>query len=69
VIDRGCKARVIRDGREVYKGTVEALKRFKDDVKEVRENFECGIKVSNFDDLKTDDTIEAFRIDVIRRTL
>jgi translation initiation factor IF-2 len=69
VIDRGSKARVIRDGREIYKGQVEALKRFKDDVKEVRENFECGIKVSNFDDLKIDDTIEAFRIDVIRRTL
>jgi translation initiation factor IF-2 len=69
IIERGAKARVIRDGREIYKGTIEALKRFKDDVKEVRENFECGIKVSNFDDLKIDDTIEAFRVDVIRRTL
>jgi translation initiation factor IF-2 len=63
------KARVIREGREIYKGRVDALKRFKDDVKEVREGFECGIKVSNFDDLKTDDVIEAYRIDVIRRTL
>jgi translation initiation factor IF-2 len=68
-IERGAKARVFRDGREIYKGTIEALKRFKEDVKEVRENFECGIKIANFDDIKTDDTIEAYRIDVIRRTL
>jgi translation initiation factor IF-2 len=68
-VERGSKARVIREGREIYKGSVDALKRFKDDVKEVREGFECGIKVSNFDDLKVDDTIEAYRIDVIRRTL
>jgi len=68
-IERSAKARVIREGREIYKGAIDALKRFKDDVKEVREGFECGIKVTNFDDLKSDDTIEAYRIDVIRRTL
>ena len=68
-IERGAKARIIREGREIYKGAVDALKRFKDDVKEVREGFECGIKVSNFDDLKVDDVIEAYRVDVIRRTL
>ena len=69
VIERASKARIIREGREIYKGSIEALKRFKDDAKEVREGFECGIKISNFDDLKTDDVIEAYRIDVIRRTL
>jgi translation initiation factor IF-2 len=68
-IERSAKARVFRDGREIYKGAIEALKRFKDDVKEVAQNFECGIKVSNFDDVKVDDTIEAYRVDVIRRTL
>ncbi len=68
-IERSAKARVIREGREIYKGAIEALKRFKDDVKEVAQNFECGIKVTNFDDLKTDDIVEAYRIDVIRRTL
>lgn len=68
-IERAAKTRIIREGREIYKGSIDALKRFKDDVKEVREGFECGIKVSNYDDLKIDDTIEAFRIDVIRRTL
>jgi translation initiation factor IF-2 len=68
-IERASKARILREGREIYKGAIEALKRFKDDVKEVREGFECGIKVTNFDDLKSDDVIEAYRIDVIRRTL
>ncbi|HEV3168216.1 MAG TPA: translation initiation factor IF-2, partial [Isosphaeraceae bacterium] len=68
-MERSAKARLIREGREIYKGTIDALKRFKDDVKEVREGFECGIKISNFDDVKVGDTIEAYRIDVIRRTL
>ncbi len=69
VIERSAKARLIREGREIYKGGIEALKRFKDDAKEVREGFECGIKITNYDDIKTDDVIEAYRIDVIRRTL
>jgi len=69
IIERGAKARLIREGREIYKSQIEALKRFKDDVKEVRENFECGIKISNFDDIKVDDVIEAYRVEVIRRTL
>nr|UXE45576.1 translation initiation factor IF-2 [uncultured bacterium] len=68
-IERSAKARLLREGREIYKGSLEALKRFKDDVKEVREGFECGIKIANFDDLKVDDVIEAYRVDVIRRTL
>jgi translation initiation factor IF-2 len=67
--ERSAKARLLREGREIYKGSIEALKRFKDDVKEVREGFECGIKITNFDDLKVDDVIEAYRVDVIRRTL
>jgi translation initiation factor IF-2 len=69
VIERSAKARLIREGREIYKGGIEALKRFKDDAKEVREGFECGIKITNYDDIKNDDVIEAYRIDVIRRTL
>ena len=68
-IERSAKVRLIREGREIYKGAIEALKRFKDDVKEVRQDFECGIKIANFDDIKADDVIEAYRIDVIRRTL
>jgi translation initiation factor IF-2 len=68
-MERSAKVRLIRDGREIYKGALEALKRFKDDVKEVPQNFECGIKIANFDDVKVDDVIEAYRVDVIRRTL
>ncbi|MGE3821633.1 MAG: translation initiation factor IF-2, partial [Isosphaeraceae bacterium] len=68
-IERSAKARLIREGREIYKGGIEALKRFKDDVREVREGFECGIKITNYDDMKIDDVIEAYRIDEIRRTL
>jgi translation initiation factor IF-2 len=68
-IERSAKVRLIREGREIYKGGIDALKRFKDDVKEVPQNFECGIKIGNFDDVKTDDVIEAYRIDVIRRTV
>ncbi|AMV37667.1 translation initiation factor IF-2 [Planctomyces sp. SH-PL62] len=69
VIERSAKVRLIREGREIYKGAVDALKRFKEDVKEVPQNFECGIKITNFDDVKADDVIEAYRVDVIRRTL
>jgi translation initiation factor IF-2 len=68
-IERGAKARILREGREIYKGSIEALKRFKDDVREVREGYECGIKIANYDDIKVDDTIECYRIDVVRRTL
>jgi translation initiation factor IF-2 len=68
-LERSSKARILREGREIYKSSVDALKRFKDDVREVREGFECGIKITNFDDLKQDDVIEAYRIDEIRRTL
>jgi len=68
-IERTAKVRLVRDGREIYKGSLEALKRFKDDVREVREGFECGIRIANYDDLKVDDIIEAFKIEEIRRTL
>jgi translation initiation factor IF-2 len=69
VIPRTGRVRVIRDGVEVYDGTLASLKRFKDDVREVREGFECGIGVENFNDLKTGDLIEAYRIEEIARSL
>ena len=68
-IERAAKARLVREGREIYKGSIEALKRFKDDVKEVREGFECGIKIAGYDDIKVDDVIEAYRIEQVQRTL
>jgi translation initiation factor IF-2 len=69
VIPRTGRVRVIRDGVEVYDGTLASLKRFKDDVREVREGFECGIGVENFNDLKVGDLIEAYRIEEVARSL
>ncbi|MGE5091066.1 MAG: translation initiation factor IF-2 [Bacillota bacterium] len=69
VISRTGKVRVIRDGTAVYTGNLSSLKRFKDDVKEVREGLECGIGVENYNDLKVGDRIEAFKMEEIKRTL
>ena len=69
LIQRTAKVRVVRDGTLVYTGGISSLKRFKDDVKEVREGLECGIGVENFNDLKVGDRIEAFRIEEVKRTL
>jgi len=68
-IARTAKARVVRDGTSVYTGSLSSLKRFKDDVKEVREGLECGIGIENFNDLKPGDRIESFRMEEIKRTL
>ena len=69
IIDRKGKARLMRGGRAVYDSKIESLKRFKDDVKEVREGFECGIGIANFNDLKEGDTIECYLVEEIARTL
>ena len=74
VVERGAMVRVIREGRIIYPppdrtATIESLRRFKEDVREVREGFECGIKISNFDDVKVDDVLEVYRIVQVQRTL
>jgi translation initiation factor IF-2 len=69
VIQRTARVRVIRDGSQVYEGVLSSLKRFKDDVKEVKDGLECGIGVENYNDLKVGDVIEAFRIEQVARTL
>ncbi|HYS19968.1 MAG TPA: translation initiation factor IF-2 [Gemmatimonadales bacterium] len=69
IIPRTARVRVIRDGVEVYDGTLSSLKRFKDDAREVREGFECGIGVENFNDIKVGDLIEAYRIEEVARSL
>jgi translation initiation factor IF-2 len=68
-IDRKGRARVIRDGIVVYDGEIGSLKRFKDDVKEVREGFECGIGIANFNDVKVGDIIECYTVEEVARTL
>ncbi len=54
--------RILRDGIIIYEGKLESLKRFKDDAKEVKEGFECGMKIENFNDLKELDVIEAYEM-------
>jgi translation initiation factor IF-2 len=69
VINRQGQVRVVRDGVEIYQGTIGSLRRFKDDVREVREGFECGIGIENFNDLKVGDLIECYRMEEVARTL
>ncbi len=69
LINRTGRARIIRDAVEVYDGVIGSLRRFKDDVKEVREGFECGIGIENFNDLKIGDVIECYRKEQVARTL
>jgi len=69
VINRQGRVRVIRDAVEVYDGTIASLRRFKEDVREVREGFECGIGIENFNDVKIGDVIECYRTEQVARTL
>jgi len=62
-ITRNAKVRVIRDAAVVFDGEIESLRRFKDDVREVAEGFECGIQVARFQDLKEGDVIEAYALE------
>jgi translation initiation factor IF-2 len=68
VIRRQARARLIRDGVVAWEGEISTLKRFKDDVSEVRQGFECGISLVNFNDIKVDDEIEAYMIESIAAT-
>ena len=69
VLDRRSRVRVVRDGVQVYEGELGSLKRFKDDVREVREGFECGLSVAGYNDLKIGDRIECYRVESVARTL
>lgn len=68
-ITNKAQVRVIRDGIVVYEGHLNSLRRFKDDVKEVMQGFECGIDIEGFNDIKERDIIEAFEIEEIKREL
>jgi translation initiation factor IF-2 len=68
-ISRSNRVRLVRDGIEIFEGTISSLKRFKDDVREVETGFECGIGLENFNDIKVGDVIEAFRIVEAKRKL
>lgn len=68
-IARNTKVRVVRDGIVQHTGAILALKRFKDDASEVRQGYECGISIKNFDDLREGDIIEGFEEKEVKRTL
>jgi translation initiation factor IF-2 len=68
-ITRQARVRVVRNGIEVYDGTIGSLRRFKDDVREVKEGYECGIAIENFNDIKVGDVIECYRTEEVARTL
>ena len=67
-IARGNKVRLVRDGIVIYEGELESLRRFKDDVKEVAANYECGIMLKSYSDIKEGDIIEAFVMEEIKRS-
>ncbi len=68
-IERNAEVRVLRESVVIYTGKIGSLRRFKDDVKEVANGFECGIGVENFNDIKVGDTLEAFVMDEVAATL
>jgi translation initiation factor IF-2 len=68
VIRRNSQIRVVREGAVIYETTIGSLKRFKDDVREVQEGFECGILLENFNDVKEGDILEAFETREVERT-
>ncbi len=68
-IQRGQQARLVRDGMVIYTGKIDSLRRFKDDAKEVLQNYECGIHIENFNDIKLGDIIECFYMEEIKPVL
>ncbi len=60
IFQRNCSVRLFRDGEKLYEGALASLKRFKDDVKEVKEGYECGLVFEKFNDIKEEDTVEAY---------
>lgn len=69
VVKRGAKVRLLRDNVVIHEGTLKTLKRFKDEVKEVKESFECGMAFENYNDIREGDIIECFEIESIARKL
>ena len=69
IVKRGARVRVLRDNVVIHDGELDSLKRFKDDVKEVKANFECGLSVKGFNDLVVGDNLEAYEIVEVARAL
>jgi translation initiation factor IF-2 len=69
VIKRNSKIRVLRGDVIIHTGELDSLKRFKDDVKEVKSNFECGLSLKNYNDIEVGDLLEVYEVVEIARTL
>jgi translation initiation factor IF-2 len=69
IVKRNASVRVLRDNVVIHTGELESLKRFKDDAREVKEGFECGLNLKNFNDIKEGDLLEVFEIQEVARTL
>ncbi len=69
IIKRGCKVRLLRDNVVIHEGDLSQLKRFKEDVKEVREGYECGMALANYQDIQAGDMIECFELERVAATL
>ncbi len=69
VVRRGARVRVLRDHTVVYSGEVESVRRMKDDVREVKEGFECGVKIKNYNEIAEGDQLEFFEVKEVARTL
>jgi translation initiation factor IF-2 len=68
IMQRGCKVRITREGEQIYEGELSSLKRFKDDVKEVKEGYECGLVFDGFDSIQELDQVEAYIMVEVPRT-
>ena len=68
-VKRNSRIRIIRDSMVVHTGELSGLRRFKDDVKEVKSGYECGLSVKDYHDIKEGDIVEAFEISEVQRTL
>ena len=69
VVKRGARVRVLRDNVVIHDGELDSLKRFKDDVKEVKSNFECGLSLKGYNDLVVGDKLEVYEIVEVARAL
>jgi translation initiation factor IF-2 len=68
-VTRSSRFRLLRENIVIYTGDIDSLKRLKDDVREVKEGFECGIKLKNYNDIASGDQLEFFEVKEVARTL
>jgi translation initiation factor IF-2 len=69
VVKRSANVKLVREGAEIWHGKLSSLKRFKDDVRDVKEGFDCGIALEGFDEVAVGDVIQAFEIESVKQTL